>query len=90
MNQWQQPTLDGRPANIPSMHRKNLATTVNPDFSILSTTQYMRTHENTMWLKNQKSVLSILAIKVILKITLRDLHNSNHFLTMISPSTGSY
>ena len=44
-------TLDGRPTNIHSMHKKTLATTVNPDFSILTTTQYMRTQEDTMWIK---------------------------------------
>ena len=38
-------SLDGRPANIPSMHRKTLATTVNPEFSLLSPTQYLKVHK---------------------------------------------
>merc|ERR1712082_272802 len=54
-------TLDGRPANILSMHKKTLATTDNPDFSIMTTTQYMRNHEDIMWNKKQNCVLSILA-----------------------------
>ncbi|MCP3680183.1 MAG: hypothetical protein GY782_08030, partial [Gammaproteobacteria bacterium] len=47
-------TLDGRPANIPSMHKKTLATTINPDLSIMTTTQYMREHEEVMWIKKPK------------------------------------
>ena len=38
-------SLDSRPANIPSMQQKTLVTTVNPEFSLLSSTQYMRLHE---------------------------------------------
>merc|ERR1712082_319969 len=47
-------TLDGRPANIPSMHKKTLATTWDPDLSIMTTTQYMREHEEVMWIKKPK------------------------------------
>merc|ERR1712082_206137 len=47
-------TLDGRPANIPSMHKNTLATTVNPNFSIMTTSQYMRNHEDIMWIKKPK------------------------------------
>ena len=36
-------TLDGRSANIPCMHRKTLATTVNPDFY----TKYNSVYENS-------------------------------------------
>ena len=46
--------LDGRPANIPSMQNKTLATTVNRDFSIMTTTQYMRGHDDIMWIKKPK------------------------------------
>ena len=62
-------SLDGRPANIPSMHRKTLATTVNPKFSLQSPTQYMRLHEGIKWIEKQKCVLNILAIKMTLKTT---------------------
>ena len=56
-------TLDGRPANIPSMHIKTLATMVNPDFSIMTTTQYLRTHEDTMWIKKPKLCVEYIKYK---------------------------
>ena len=47
-------TSDGRPAKIPSMHQKTLASTVNKDFSIMTTNQYMRIHADKMWIKKPK------------------------------------
>merc|ERR1712082_43164 len=47
-------TLDVRPANLHSMHKKTLATTINPDLSIMTTNQYMRDHEEEMWIKKPK------------------------------------
>merc|ERR1712239_84018 len=47
-------TLDGRSANIPSMHKKTLATTMNPDLTLLTTSQYMGELEEMMWIKKPK------------------------------------
>ena len=36
---------------------------VNPDFSIMTTTQYMRTHEDTMWIKKPKLCVEYIRYK---------------------------
>ena len=38
----------------PACIKKTLATTVNSDFSIMTTTQYMRRHKDLMWIKKPK------------------------------------
>ena len=38
----------------PACIKKTLATTVIKDFSIMTTTQYMRGHEDKMWIKKPK------------------------------------
>ncbi|MCP3680889.1 MAG: hypothetical protein GY782_11805, partial [Gammaproteobacteria bacterium] len=49
-----QVTHDGKARQIISMSKKTLAHTVNPDFTIMSTTQYMANHSEIMWLKKPK------------------------------------
>ena len=34
--------------------KKNIASTINPGFSIMSTTQHMRNFEDQMWIKKTK------------------------------------
>ena len=48
-----QVTHDGRARQITSMNKCTLAHTVNPDFTIMSTTQYMLKYRDLMWLKKQ-------------------------------------
>ncbi len=74
-----QVTHDGRARQITSMCKMTLAQTVNPDFTIMSTTQYMANHNEIMWLKKPKSVLILTNLRIISLNTWIDLLYTNLF-----------
>ena len=62
------------------MDKKTLATTVNSDFSILSSTYYMRTHKNTIWIKKTKICIKYISYTNNLK---HYLERSAHFKPLL-------
>ena len=47
----------------PACIKKTLATTVNSDFSIMTTTQYMRGNKDKMWIKKPKLCVEYIKYK---------------------------
>ena len=50
-------TLDGRSANFSSMENKTIASTINPDSTMMSINQHVQNHVDQMWIKKPKIIM---------------------------------